>query len=346
MGETTDPRGGRPNEETRLFQAAELERMGLARAGGDRGAGELFMGDSVRAKGWYRAWAGGDFTVVTCDFTILADTLFGIDTRRYLTVRAPTADEGGNAGAARPAAIAYIETREGWVTTPVPAGSHFSYVEVEFFEGALRSAFAELGWDAIGEISSLLAETRHGVGWAPGVLAALDEIARADPAAPGTELVYEGAAKMLLGALVGTAAATLPRERRARAGILAAVELAHARWREGASQEEAASVAGMGLTRFKRLFRQAPGCSWGAYLAARRMRAARTLLASGWTVAATARETGYRSPTSFSAAFARAFGTSPQQFKREAGAKVVEVARETAAGSPAQPPYADSSTTS
>ena len=77
-----------------------------------------------------------------------------------------------------------------------------------------------------------------------------------------------------------------------------------------------------------------------------RMHAARALLASGWTVAATARETGYRSSTSFSAAFARAFGTSPQQFKREAGAKVVEVARETARGSPAQPPYAGSSTTS
>ena len=37
-------------------------------------------------------------------------------------------------------AIAYIETRKGWVTTPVPAGSHFAYTEVEYFEDALRDA--------------------------------------------------------------------------------------------------------------------------------------------------------------------------------------------------------------
>ena len=56
---------------------------------------------------------------------------------------------------------------------------------------------------------------------------------------------------MLLGSLVGTAAVTLPEDRRARVGILAAMELANSRWRDGASQEEAASVAGMGVTRFK-----------------------------------------------------------------------------------------------
>ena len=49
MGETTDPRGARPNEESRLFQAEELERMGLLPAGDDRGTGELFVGDGVRA---------------------------------------------------------------------------------------------------------------------------------------------------------------------------------------------------------------------------------------------------------------------------------------------------------
>ena len=224
--------------------------MGLLPAGGDRGAGELFVGDGVRAEGWYRAWAGDGLTVVTCDFTILVDTLFGIDTRRYLTVRGPAASEG-RGGGADPVAIAYIETREGWVTTPVPAGSHFAYAEVEYFEDALRDAFAELEWNSIGEASSLLAEMRHDVGWAPGVLSALDEIARVNPAMPGAELVYEGAAKVLLGSLVGTATASLPESHDDRVGVLAAIELANARWREGASQEEAASVAGMGLTPYR-----------------------------------------------------------------------------------------------
>ena len=86
---------------------------------------------------------------------------------------------------------------------------------------------------------------------------ALNEIARTNPAAPRAGFVYEGAARMLLGSLVGTAAVTLPEDRRARVGILAAMELANSRWRDGASQEEAASVAGMGVTRFKNLFKQA-----------------------------------------------------------------------------------------
>ncbi len=327
MGETTDPRGARPNEESRLFQAEELERMGLLPAGGDRGAGELFVGDGVRAEGWYRAWAGDGLTVVTCDFTILVDTLFGIDTQRYLTVRGPAASEG-RGGGADPVAIAYIETREGWVTTPVPAGSHFAYAEVEYFEDALRDAFAELEWNSIGEASSLLAEMRHDVGWAPGVLSALDEIARVNPAMPGAELVYEGAAKVLLGSLVGTATASLPESHDDRVGVLAAIELANARWREGASQEEAASVAGMGLTKFKRLFRNTTGSTWSAYLTARRMREARVLLASGKAVAEAARKVGYHSPTSFSAAFSRAYGVSPHQFTSETKARVVEVASE------------------
>lgn len=62
---------------------------------------------------------------------------------------------------------------------------------------------------------------------------------------------------MLLSSLVGTAVAALPEDRRARVGILAAMELANSRWRDGASQEEVASVAGMGVTRFKSLFKQA-----------------------------------------------------------------------------------------
>ena len=147
----------------------------------------------------------------------------------------------------------------------------------------------------------------------------------ADPAAPGAGSVYDGAARMLLGALVGTAASALPKDRRARVGILAAVELANSRWREGASQEEAAAVARMGLTRFKRLFRQATGSSWAAFLTARRMREARVLLASGAGVAEVAREVGYRSPTSFTAAFSRACGMRPQVFKQSICSRFLDV---------------------
>ena len=110
-------------------------------------------------------------------------------------------------------------------------------------------------------------------------------------------------------------AAALPKERRDRAGILAAIELAHARWREGASQAEAAAAAGMGPTKFKRLFRQATGRSWGVYLAAQRMREAQRLLAGGMRVAEAAHAVGYRSPTSFSATFAKWCGMTPSDYR-------------------------------
>lgn len=302
-----------------LFQAAELERMGLLPASGAAHVGTLFVGDGLHASGWYHAWDGDGFTVVTCDFTILVDTLFSIDTRRYLTVRGSAPAAGAcskHAGTPNNAvAIAYIETREGWVSTPVLAGTRFTYTEVEYFDEALRAAFARLGWESVKEISSLLADMHGNVGWAPGVLLALEEIGHADPTGSGTPLIYEGAAKLLLGSLVQTAATLLPADRRACTGILAAIELAGTRLREGASQEEAADAAGMGLTTFKRLFRQTTGSSWAAYLAMRRMREARLLLACGATVEHAARAVGYRSATSFSAAFARSCGMSPSRWR-------------------------------
>lgn len=302
-----------------LFQAAELERMGLLPASGAAHVGTLFVGDGLHASGWYHAWAGDGFTVVTCDFTILVDTLFSIDTRRYLTVRGSAPAAGAcSKHAATPnnaVAIAYIETREGWVSTPVLAGTRFTYTEVEYFDEALRAAFARLGWESVKEISSLLANMHGNVGWAPGVLLSLEKIGHADPTGSGTPLIYEGAAKLLLGSLVQTAATVLPADRRARTGILAAIELAGTHLREGASQEEAAAAAGMGLTTFKRLFRQTTGSSWAAYLAMRRMREARLLLACGVTVEHAARAVGYRSATSFSAAFARSCGMSPSRWR-------------------------------
>nr|WP_275052373.1 helix-turn-helix domain-containing protein [Collinsella tanakaei] len=97
------------------------------------------------------------------------------------------------------------------------------------------------------------------------------------------------------------------------------------RWREGVSRKEAASVAGMGTTKFKLLFKQATGSSWSAFITARRMREARALLLAGKSVAETAREVGYRSPTSFSEAFARIHGLSPARWRDAAKAEVEQV---------------------
>lgn len=315
-----------------LFQAAELERMGLLPVRDTNYAGALFRGDGARAKGWYHAWTGDGYTVVTCNFTMLVDTLFGIDTRRYLTVRGPaaamTAYPGYDVESAQPAAIAYIETREDWVTMPISAGTRFAYTEVEYFDEALREAFAGLGWDSVDGLSALLVELRGSIGWAPGVLSALEEIGRTDPAVAGAPLIYEGSAKVLLGSLVQATDAVLPTDRRSRAGILAAIDFASVRLREGATQEEAAAVSGMGLTTFKRLFKQATGRPWAAYLAERRMHEAKRLLSAGVTVEQAAHAVGYRSPTSFSAAFSRVIGVSPGRWRTASRMDVAGVADE------------------
>lgn len=141
--------------------------MGLLPVEDDRGAGKLFRGDGVRAQGWYRAWPEGSFTVVTCDFTMLLDTLFAVDTLRYLTVRSPMSSSADHGAATGPSAIAYIETRQERVTTPVPAGSHFAYAEVEYFEDALHGAFADLEWNSIGALSALLADSAAASGGFP-----------------------------------------------------------------------------------------------------------------------------------------------------------------------------------
>lgn len=56
MAKTTAGRAERPGGEAELFQAAELERMGLLPEPGTPYAGTLFVGDGVRAQGWYHAW--------------------------------------------------------------------------------------------------------------------------------------------------------------------------------------------------------------------------------------------------------------------------------------------------
>ncbi len=81
--------------------------------------------------------------------------------------------------------------------------------------------------------------------------------------------------------------------------------------------EDLAAIAGMSLSRFAEAFRGTVGETPQAYLRRWRMTLARQEIERGARVQAVARRYGYSSPEALSRAFAREFGGSPRQLRRE-----------------------------
>jgi len=84
--------------------------------------------------------------------------------------------------------------------------------------------------------------------------------------------------------------------------------------------ESMATRAAMSRSGFAARFAAVVGTPPMAYVGAARMRAARSLLASGSTVAFVAAEFGYGSEAAFSRAFARITGETPGRVRRMAAA--------------------------
>jgi transcriptional regulator GlxA family with amidase domain len=83
------------------------------------------------------------------------------------------------------------------------------------------------------------------------------------------------------------------------------------------SVRELAKLAGASRASFVRLFQAATGSSPQRWLTERRLERAKALLAQGSsTLARVAAEVGYRSEFSFSRAFKRRYGQSPQHFRQ------------------------------
>lgn len=81
------------------------------------------------------------------------------------------------------------------------------------------------------------------------------------------------------------------------------------------SLTELAELCRLSVRHLSRAFKVSRGRSIGSYIAEHRINHAKRLLASGMSVKAVAYQTGFSAPSNFSAAFLRATGESPKQFR-------------------------------
>jgi len=84
--------------------------------------------------------------------------------------------------------------------------------------------------------------------------------------------------------------------------------------------EALAGLCHLSVRQLTRAFRLSRGCSIGHYIAEQRMERARRMLSAGLPVKAVAYTTGFTAPSNFAAAFLRATGETPRQYReRQAG---------------------------
>ncbi len=96
--------------------------------------------------------------------------------------------------------------------------------------------------------------------------------------------------------------------------VLKTREYIEANYSEDISIRDLASIGNMSTFHFIRVFAREMGVPPHAYLNQVRLRRARELLASGWSIAATACETGFVDQSHFSRRFKRIFGITPGQY--------------------------------
>jgi AraC family transcriptional regulator len=90
------------------------------------------------------------------------------------------------------------------------------------------------------------------------------------------------------------------------------------------SLSELAALCNVSVRHLTRAFRANRGRSIGSYIAEHRIDQARRLLASGLRVKSVAHATGFTAPSNFAAAFLRATGETPRQYRQRAARRNVE----------------------
>lgn len=91
------------------------------------------------------------------------------------------------------------------------------------------------------------------------------------------------------------------------------------------SLADLAQLCDLSVRHLTRAFRVSRGRSIGRYIAERRMDQAKQMLASGMAVKAVAYACGFTAPSNFAAAFLRATGETPRQYRQRAGRAVISL---------------------
>jgi AraC family transcriptional regulator len=86
-----------------------------------------------------------------------------------------------------------------------------------------------------------------------------------------------------------------------------------------ASLASLAGLAGLSVRHLTRAFRASRGISLAEQIALSRLELARRMLSDGASIKATAASAGFSAPTNFSAAFRRATGFSPREYRERSG---------------------------
>ncbi len=138
----------------------------------------------------------------------------------------------------------------------------------------------------------------------------------ADPEQPGAKLRMEALARSIL---VDTLAALdqehVPEVSGDRQLVAHALDVIEATLGHPPTIDGLAHSVRVSASRLKRVFHDTVGQSVGAYIASRRMEAAKELLHSDLPVSWVADEMGYATPEAFARAFRRHFGQSPRQYR-------------------------------
>lgn len=86
------------------------------------------------------------------------------------------------------------------------------------------------------------------------------------------------------------------------------------------SLTELGALCNLSVRHLTRAFRVSRGRSIGSYIAERRLDHAKRMLAEGLSIKAAAFNTGFSAPSNFTAAFVRATGETPRQYRQRIGA--------------------------
>lgn len=301
----------------RLLLDEPLAGIGLVPApANERGTGVRYEGDGRRSEGWFYAWSLGCGAVVAaCDFTMLKSSPFSISFRNYFAVRHETA------GLLPPSEVkAFLETNPRQGAVVLPKGCRCAYVEVEYYDEYCLRTLGSTVPEALGRTAALLQTMNDRCTWSASVVRVLRSIEDTTARGIAADLLYRGAVDELMSGVLhmqhDREGSVSPLDRQAIARVVTHIR-EHAD--RSIRQEELLTLASMGATKFKHLFKAMTGMTATEYVTEVRMDRARNLLLdAGLGVEEVARRCGYEAPTSFATVFRKRTGLSPRAWRQRA----------------------------